>query len=300
MAKVVTITAFDSNSGFASHWIIDGGIAKYVFDPTITVAATNLRELAVILSKGLVPSLEFYKDKDPSKFCFEASETDIGHYFPRLYRPFVGTGSADTDEPPSDQAHRKDAIRQFRILWRDLQILFEHVHPDSRNLSAFGDRIRNLILLCAMEVENQLRGILRANAYPEKTVKRLNFGDYQKIEPYAGLSHYCLEYSQYENLGFFRPFDVFEKRAPDWWDAYNQIKHDRYKNQHIANLGNALAAFTAFGITIIAQHGYGVMYQGHDGTIMADVLKMTHQPSLRPVFRNGSEAWTAQPVFQRR
>jgi hypothetical protein len=298
MAKVVTITAFDGSSGLASSWLIEGGVAKYLLWPEITVAARDEREVALILSQGLVPDLQFYKDKDPSTFCFETSEADIGHYFPRLYRPVVGTGSADDDQTPTDHAHRKDAIRQFRILWRDLQTLFEHVHPDPRNLSTFGDRIRNLILLCAMEVENQLRGILRANAYPEKPGKRLNQADYQKVEPYARLSEYCLEYSQYENLGGFRPFDGFEKRSPDWWDAYNQIKHDRYKNQHIASLGNALTAFAAFATTVIAQYGYGVMYEGHDGTTMADVLKMTHQPSLRPVFRNGSEEWLVQPVFQ--
>lgn len=46
----------------------------------------------------------------------------------------------------------------------------------------------------------------------------------------------------YPPLSFLNPFKDWTKKAPDWWYAYNKLKHDRLNNYNVATYETAIQA----------------------------------------------------------
>ncbi len=77
-----------------------------------------------------------------------------------------------------------------------------------------------------------------------KKEKIWNFGDYFSIKTYIS-EHYGIYVRQLNKV--IKPFEhwVDEKTPPEWWNAYNAIKHHGLKSKKCANLHNAMYALAA-------------------------------------------------------
>ncbi|MEB8389152.1 hypothetical protein OO012_18135 [Rhodobacteraceae bacterium KMM 6894] len=89
-----------------------------------------------------------------------------GQYYPRIARP---NDQHPNDMPTSqngawpEASETFDAARHFSTLVDELDGILNTVEPAAENFEAYGNRIRNLLILACTECENQMRAVLREN-----------------------------------------------------------------------------------------------------------------------------------------
>jgi hypothetical protein len=121
----------------------------------------------------------------------------------------------------------------LKLLLTKMQEVFETVEPNPSNAQTFGHKIRELLLLAAMEVEASWAAVLRANGYAGD---RWNTKDYVKLLKPMLLDSFTLKLRSYPEFPPIAPFEGWNAQSPtkslDWYDAYNQTKHNR--EEHLA------------------------------------------------------------------
>ena len=182
-------------------------------------------------------------------------------YF-RIYRP--GLKHNAFNNPTSGYEHdamflceveRKSMIMTARLIIDDFERLFEYVEPHSSNEKVFSHRIYELLLRTCTEVESCCKGILVANGHVAR-----NMNDYKKIEQASHLSGYTVQYSNWLPMAYFaQPYASWATGAQlPWYEAYNDVKHNRSQNFHLANLKNLLDAISGLLCIIYSQIGDSV------------------------------------------
>lgn len=121
------------------------------------------------------------------------------------------------------------------------------------SLAEFGHEIRDLLILACPEVA-QWKGVLVANNVRPKgqyfTVK-----DYVKLVPALKLDGYAVSLTSFPWCEKVVPFKNWGASAPDWYEAYNGVKHNRENEFHKATLTAAMSAVCAFAVLLDAQYG---------------------------------------------
>ena len=139
-----------------------------------------------------------------------------------------------------------------------MQDIFETVEPSPSNLQTYGHKIRELLLLAAMEVEASWAAVLKANGYAGG---RFTTNDYVKLLAPMRLDSFSLTLRSYPDFPGFTPFKDWDTAQPtkslEWYDAYNKAKHDREQNLGVATLERAVHAVgAAVGISTRPSCGF--------------------------------------------
>jgi hypothetical protein len=168
------------------------------------------------------------------------------------------------DDRFANQNEKKSLITATRMILRDLNSLYDYIEPGDDNLGVYSHRIYELFLRTATEFEANCKGILKANAY-SKTENEWCVKDYFKISRAARLNEYSLTFERWETAHEFRPFVEWNpsRREPlAWYDAYNEVKHDRYGNFKKAKLEYLMNALAGLICIMHAQYGEGMSHLG--------------------------------------
>ena len=150
-------------------------------------------------------------------------------------------------------------IRAFLLIQKDLQHLFDYIEPSDINLKTYSYRIHELLIRTCIEVEANFKAILLENGYikVDKNGKPLDLKiiDYKKVNITHRLSSYEVQIPNWiGNQAIRKPFekwDVFDTLP--WYKAYNETKHDRHNNFHIANFENLIDAVCGLIALLSAQ-----------------------------------------------
>ncbi len=144
---------------------------------------------------------------------------------------------------------RFSLCQAYRIIEDDLKKILEFIEPSDKNKKAYSHRIYELFLRCSTEFETNCKRILFANGYVKN---KLNIKDYYKINKATSLSKYQVKMSLWHpKEKILRPLGEWSNgHSLKWYQAYNCVKHDRYKNFALANLWNVVNA-TAGGFAIL-------------------------------------------------
>jgi hypothetical protein len=100
---------------------------------------------------------------------FHKSTLSPGQYYPRIARPIDQHAHESPAWSPSrnvDKNFIAEARSQLIVLGRQLDRICRTVHPEPVTMAAYGQDIRNLLILACTEAENHWRGVLEANGYP--------------------------------------------------------------------------------------------------------------------------------------
>lgn len=183
-----------------------------------------------------------------------------GEYHPRMWRPHAGPRQRDLYEPEFRSA--QGAALNLAL---EMQNVFRYVEP-SGNRAAYGHEIRQLLILACTEVEAQCKAVLRANHYTRlkknKTPvaeKDWKITDYFKVARPLRLAGFKLRTRGHPRFPVLDPFDAWGAgtfAGLSWYSAYNQVKHDREQQFHLATLDNMVAAMAAVYVLITAQFGH--------------------------------------------
>lgn len=212
------------------------------------------------------------------------------HYYPRIARPLNGSLA----HPKSPGARREGravalGIGQATSLMRRLEVICQTVHPEDKNLGAYGHEIRNLLILAATEVEAHWRGVLVANCVDRA---RYSTNDYVILLPIMRLSEYAVDFRSFPWLEKIRPFSGWDKENPTqslaWYQAYNRVKHNREGDFSSARLEHAFAAVTACIIMLAAQWTPSIGLGGR--TDLSAFFRFVETPSWDP-----GESYTSGP-----
>lgn len=147
-------------------------------------------------------------------------------------------------------------VRSYLLLQKDLLELFDYVEPSATNQACYSYRIHALLLRACVEVEANLKAILRENGYP--TGKRdWTMEDYRKIEASHRLSGYQVAMPLWTGPGATRqPFKAwsFSPSGPlRWFQAYNSTKHDRHAEFEQASFESLVDACCGLVALLFAQ-----------------------------------------------
>jgi hypothetical protein len=240
-----TGVAFEGEGGFFAMSINFGGNTHFM--PVSNPPGISLREWV----------LKSFGDNSPTEH-----DTVPGVCYKRIWRPAMNNYRNPQFEKTISQEELTQSSVSLQILLDKMEDLFEFLEPNQKNQSAYGHKIREIILLACMEVESAWSAVLRENGYT--SAQDFNTKDYIKLLKPMFLDGYKLSLQQYPQFPAFSPFENWNSAAPTqslvWYDDYNKIKHDREKNLHLATLQNAIASVGAAAIMFRAQFGYNIPY----------------------------------------
>jgi hypothetical protein len=210
-------------------------------------------------------------------------EFQPGFFYPRIARPqlinnsYVGGptkgplyiyGENMATPLPHDAVALANSLNQLSIMIEEMKAIMHHIQPDDSNLSTYGHQTRNVLLLAAMEFENECKGVLRANDYNAPS-DRFSTNDFVKLLGPLRLAEYAVQLSYYPGLAPIAPFVGWTDTAPTqslfWFDSYNAAKHDREINFSKATLEAAINAVSAVAIMLCAEYRIIEMWRDHIG-----------------------------------
>ena len=144
---------------------------------------------------------------------------------------------------------KKNYINHYLLLEKDFQLTTEYVTLSEDNYNVYSVSYLKLLLTIGSEIDVMLEFL--AKLY-EPTTKETGFGCSKillKNEPDIK----SLELKLRSEELIIKPWDC--KTIPEWWTAYNEIKHNRYepaakfdssrKYYQYANLKNVISALAA-------------------------------------------------------
>lgn len=198
--------------------------------------------------------------------------------------------------------NRQTLIKAFYLIQQDLVEIFEYIEPSKHNESVYSHRIYELFLRACTEFETNCKSILGANRYKclhTPNHKQLNIIDFHEIEIFTRLSGYELKLEIYHPTVLkLQPFKDWENsHFLDWYQSYNLVKHDRYKNFKQANFGNLLKAvgglycvlFSQFGVQVLSPYNKVISFNSDDEHFIYDTASVF---GVKPF-----DAWPATDVY---
>lgn len=180
--------------------------------------------------------------------------------YKRTIRPFLAGGYEPKNGGMSFVSMKSYAenprtyIRGFEILQRDIRNIFEYIEPSDINLTAYSEKIGKLLTSACFEVESNLKAILRENSYP-KSAKTMTMTDYFKVESSHRLSRYEVLLPEWTGkANVVKPFEPWVRgNSLNWYQDYNQYKHDRANNSQMANFENLIKSWCGVFVLLSAQ-----------------------------------------------
>ena len=159
------------------------------------------------------------------------------------------------EDVDKENSQFQNDVRQFNILQKNLEIIFDFIEPTSLNKQSFSLQLRNIILLSSMEVEVHWQNLLRNNGY---TKNRMTTKDYVKLCEFINFN-FEFKLASFPEFGLIKPYKNWNVELPtkslEWYNAYNKIKHDRSSNLHLATLEFAITSVSAVLVLLHIRYG---------------------------------------------
>lgn len=237
---------------------------------------------------------------------FKIAALPWGAHHPRMWRGkfFAHTLYSSTPMDPVAiyGATYTQSIVAAESLFDGLEDLFRYVEPSQANMSAYGHKFRELLILACTEVEASCKGILLANV-PTRPQYNLTTNQYVKLNSALRLSEWKIALHDYPNCPEFNPFGQWRTTDPTttlpWYAAYHAVKHDREGSFVQASLEHTLNAISAVYILQCAQWGpetFNLLGRNRRSPFTVSELSQW-MPGEYYVPEIESDEWKAVPFF---
>jgi len=193
-------------------------------------------------------------------------------------------------------------IRAFRLLEEDLKQLFTYVEPTDANKGVFSHRLYELLLRASTEFETNAMQILAMNGYTKEKGSNFNIKDYFKINQATKLSDYSVTCELWQPTREFKPFQEWSNAHPlSWYQAYNDVKHNRSSEFSKASLENVMNAITGVLAILYAQFDYfaitGPMAIGAWYEVIVNDGDYTEPINSKSIFHFVRPKWTEDEKY---
>lgn len=155
---------------------------------------------------------------------------------------------------PKYTESRERYIRAYMLIQKDLQELFDYIEPSDQNMKTYSYRIHALLVRTCIEVEANCKAILTENTY-SKATEDLSMEDYKLINSTHRLSSYEVILPGWQGKhGKRKPFIAWRSGGSlDWYQTYNQTKHNRHTKFAEATFNTLLDAVAGLVVLLAAQ-----------------------------------------------
>lgn len=188
---------------------------------------------------------------------------DVGVSHPSIWRPGISEYNELQQGLRYTSLEKEDESQALFLLLQKLVDIFSYIEPVECNLSCYGHRLRELIILASTEFENQCRHILMANQIRPQG-RDYTSKDFIKLNKPAHLTDYEVKFKSYADLHPFKPFDDWNENQPTkslkWYDKYNHVKHDRGNDFVDASLETSLNAIASNIILYAVRFGSYLLF----------------------------------------
>lgn len=167
---------------------------------------------------------------------------------------YANSGRAQYINHPDFCTSPENYIRAFVLIQKDLKYLFDYIEPADVNLPCYSYRIHELLTRTCIEIEANFKAILTDNGY-ERNDRWNMRDDYLKVNSSHRLSSYQVKVTNWHGTQSIRiPFSAWSENNPlEWYQAYNQTKHDRHQNFDKANFSHLIDAVSGLSALMAAQ-----------------------------------------------
>jgi hypothetical protein len=297
-------------------WKIDKpqtGLSVWAFEKPSCIDL--VQEVGMMVHTQSVPIVGSVLDTLRARYGTEARigecELGQGEHYPRMWRRGYS--------PAPALAYRREwslSVQAARNLLADMRDVFRCIEPAiGSNASAYGHRVRDLLMLACMEVESACKSVLLANNYTSSR-RRRDTRDYVELLGPMRLDEWEIALTMHLGFPPFRPFAGWDRARPTdslpWYDRYNAVKHGREAEFHKATVEAMIHAMGAAVVLVSAQFGpwgrflpNGDMDEryGEAATPWVDDFTFLALPKwapeklyVPPVFR-GTGPWTPRPFW---
>lgn len=199
-------------------------------------------------------------------------------------------------------------VRAFELIQKDLLHLISFIEMADTNLPVYSFRIYELFIRTCVEIETNFKAILIENGYNSKRVKSnsLNISDFKKLDSTHRLSSYEVKIPYWKGKhNLIRPFERFAlnqssapsaNSTPDWYNAYNLVKHNRHKNFHQASFTNLIQSVCGLVVLLSAQFYTEDFYPG-DSSLTARGFNDGMDTAIGGFFRIKFPDWPIEDQY---
>jgi len=169
----------------------------------------------------------------------------------RIYRP--GASNTNYISDSRNINNIGELYRAFKLLEFDLKKIFEFIEPNDNNLKTYSHRLYEILLRAATEFETNAKEILTANGYTRSG--NLEMQDYRKLNKPCKMSEYEVILDTWSPLPKrIKPFEEWRhSHTINWYQAYNNVKHNRSTMFNEASLENVITAISGVLVILYAQ-----------------------------------------------
>lgn len=195
-----------------------------------------------------------------------------GSYHPRVWRGIPPKHMLDEGynglprDQTEDHIYLESTLAASSLL-EELTGLFRTVTPAPANDTAYGHRVRELLILACTEVEAAWRGIYTANR--TSTKNSYSTKEYVRLKPLLKLDEWVVRLKDHPSYPEIAPFigwndaDGMTTKSLSWYADYNAIKHNRENEFPKASMGSLIKAMAAVHVLQIAQWGPELFQRFH-------------------------------------
>lgn len=193
------------------------------------------------------------------------SSFEVGLKYRRVWRGVVvENGDVSCNPFPKidyiDYKVKLRATRNASELFDEFSDSFRYLEPHTDNYNAYSNRMRELLILACMEIEANFSGVLEVNNV-KPARKNYNTGDFAKLIRVLYLKDWGASLKLRNGCGNVYPFKDWNPdkatQSLQWYDAYNNVKHNAFDKLNLANFNAVYNAMSALYILLIAQWGTG-------------------------------------------
>lgn len=132
----------------------------------------------------------------------------------------------------------------------DLERLSKFIEFDEQNFDCFSLEISRILLACGAEVDVVCKQICK-NLNPSSSAWKIYHYQNEILPSYPAILDFQVLIPRYGLT--LTPWSNWHssENPPDWWTAYNKIKHRRDTEYHQANLKNALNAVGGLFVMVL-------------------------------------------------
>lgn len=137
----------------------------------------------------------------------------------------------------------------FLAIERDLEVLSRYVEFTPDNYKAYSIEMARIILSAGSEIDVLLKAICN-KASPGDAADSIT--KYKKVvkSKLPNMMVFQVDIPRWEI--YITPWEPWQSiDVPEWWTAYNKVKHHRDDEYHLANLFNTLNAVAALYVAIL-------------------------------------------------
>jgi len=160
----------------------------------------------------------------------------------------------------------------FNALEDDLEKYARFLEFNPHNYKAYSLELVRLLLAAGSEIDVALKELCKRidrtkNPKGINSCRPIILKKFPKMEDDRVFIHrYRLQ---------FKPWENWKSKSPDWWVAYNCVKHDRMENYAKGNLLNVINAISALGVIMQYQiHSFDDDYINFRGGFLSGLHQL--------------------------